>query len=71
MPGKRVFSASEASQIKELLRQKANVGREAQKPIRRRMRELHFYITDFDQSYSGFTVADFDRLVKDKRITIE
>lgn len=35
------------------------------------MRELEFYITDFDNSQSGFSVDDFDRLIKNGLISTD
>jgi hypothetical protein len=38
--------------------------------IRSELRKLGFYITDFDQSQSGFSAMDFDVLIKSKQIII-
>jgi hypothetical protein len=70
MQGKNVFTPAEVEIIENLLRAKARATRSEQKKIRSKMRDLKFYITDFDQSQAGFTVIDFENLIKSKRIII-
>ena len=70
MPAKRRFTQKEAKQIKSLLREKARASSNEQKSIRARLRRMGFYITNFDQSYSGFTAGDFESLVKRGMIII-
>lgn len=63
-------SASQSDEIRDLLSAKGRAGRSEQKTIRRKLRDIGFRITDFDRSYRGFTVADFDRMVGAGRIVI-
>ena len=70
MQGKNIFTSIEAEVIKNLLRQKPRASKSEQKKIRGKMRDLKFYITDFDRSQAGFTVIDFENLIKTKRIII-
>ncbi len=70
MQGKNIFTSSEAETIKYLLRQKSRASRSEQKGIRAKLRNLQFYITDFDNSQSGFTAEDFENLIRTNRITI-
>lgn len=70
MQGKNIFTASEAEIIKSLLRQKSRASRPEQKKIRAKMRDIGFFISDFDQSQAGFTVIDFENLIKAKRVII-
>jgi DNA polymerase/3'-5' exonuclease PolX len=68
--GKRKFTKDEAERIQSLLRKKCRAARAQQKSIRGKLRRMRFYITDWDDSYSGFTPADFDHLVKSRQIII-
>ena len=70
MSGKKIFTSEEVKIIKILLRQKAQATKSEQKKVRAKMRDLKFYITDFDKSQTGFTVIDFENLIKNKRITV-
>lgn len=70
MKGRTTFTESEANKIRELLRAKGQAGRSQQKTIRNSLRDIGFYITDFDNSQSGFSVADFEGLIGSGRITI-
>jgi len=63
MPAKKRFTKKEAREIRSLLREKAAASSIKQKNIRAKLRRLSFYITDFDRSYSGFTVSDFESLI--------
>ena len=70
--GKQLFSEHEANTIRNLLKQKVHAGRISQKRIRHQLRNKYeFYITDIDESYSGFTPENFNRLISDGKITID
>ena len=59
------FTQSEAVELRQLVRQKQATGRAAQKALRAAMRARGFYISDFgDFGLDGFTVSDFDDLVR-------
>lgn len=67
--GSSTFTRAQADRIRELLRQKVESGN--LQPFRNKLRGLGFYITDFTSyTYGGFSVDDFDRLVRTRRITI-
>jgi len=70
MQGKNRFTSIEAQKIKGLLRAKNRADRSEQKMIRRKLREIGFYITDFDNSQAGFTENDFENLIKTGLIKI-
>ena len=70
MKGKKTFTKSEANKIIHLLGLKVNSERNKQKTIRDKIRRIGFYITDFDQTYSGFTKRDFNVLIKKNIIKI-
>ena len=71
MKGKRQFSRLEANQIRALLKEKSESDFGKQKSIRNRLRsEFQFYISDFDNSYSGFDAMDFDSLIANGKIII-
>lgn len=70
MNGKKEFSAEEAEKLRALLREKEGADRTRQKSLRQRMRALCFYISDFSVDNSGFTVRDFDELVRRGAITV-
>ena len=70
MKGRSEFTRREANSIKELLRQKDFADEDEQKGIRSRLRRMGFYITDFDDSYQGFDISEFDLLVRDGRVNV-
>ena len=70
MKGKSAFSRDEVAQIRELLATKTTSAANEQKRIRRRLRELGFYISDFSSDGEGFSQADFDRLVERRVVEI-
>lgn len=63
MQGKNQFSPEEASVIRRLLAEKKQADGSRQKAIRAALRRIRFYITDFDGSYQGFLLADFEGLI--------
>lgn len=64
MKGRKAFSSIEINKIKELLRVKATSNRNQQKYIRGQMRYIGFYISDFTNSKTGFSVNDLDELIR-------
>jgi hypothetical protein len=63
MKGRYCFRSSEADEIGELLKQLRTAERREQKRMRDRLREIGFYISDWDGAAHGFTATDFDELV--------
>ena len=71
MSGKSVFSQYECIEIRKLLRKIRKADSERQKALRNKLRtNFLFYISDFDKSNSGFTLNDFEHLIKTGRILI-
>ena len=70
MKGRSSFTASEIDQIRELIRRKTRANKSVQKNLRAQMRDLGFYISDFEMSGHGFNEADLDRLIRNGRITV-
>ena len=69
--GKAVFSSRESANIRRLLEEKCQSDHSGQMRLRVILRQRYgFYISDFTQSKSGFTVADFDALIRHDRISI-
>lgn len=70
MKGASRFSRSTADEIRGLLREKVRSDRDSQKRVRRHLRNLGFYISDFASGAGPFTAADFDGLVQTGAIVI-
>lgn len=70
MKGRNRFTRREADQIRILLNQKCKAPSEEQKSYRDDIRAIGFYISEFTNSKSGFTSADFDLLIERKQILI-
>jgi len=69
MKGKTEFTEFEANQIIKLINQKLNASRNEQKNIRNKIRSFNFYFSDFS-SKKGYTVQDFEDLIKSGEIRI-
>lgn len=70
MKGKNNFTKIESKIIKDLLELKNKSSRDKQKIIRDKIRKIGFYITDFDETYQGFTKKQFESLIKIGKIKI-
>jgi hypothetical protein len=68
--GKVVFSQREVDRIRTLISQTRNSNRPDQKRLRQQLRDMRFYISDFQQSSAGFTVSDFEDLIRLGRIKV-
>lgn len=62
MAKKSTFTIAEAKQIEALIEEKLQSSADKQKGIRKKIRNLGFYASDYDVS-RGYTVADFHRVV--------
>lgn len=69
MKGKTEFTEFEANLIRKLIKQKLIASRNEQKTIRDKIRNFDFYFSDFS-SKRGYTVQDFDNLIKSGEISI-
>ena len=67
MKGKAIFTQQEFNEICILIEQKIRTDKNEQKRIRKKIRNLGFYSTDFGMGPGyGYTVEDFQRVVKIK-----
>ncbi|MGH2743242.1 MAG: hypothetical protein ACRDSN_11690 [Pseudonocardiaceae bacterium] len=62
--GRSAFTQKEIETLRANLRELRPAERSRQKTIRARMRRTGFYITDFATDAQGFTVSDFDDLLR-------
>ncbi len=69
MKGKREFTEDEANKIRNLIKQKLLASTNEQKAIRNKIRDLKFYFSDFSDK-KGYTVDDFNQLIKSDQIRI-
>mgnify|MGYP001061491924 CR=1 FL=1 len=69
MKGKREFTDDEANKIRNLIKQKLLASTNEQKGIRNKIRDLKFYFSDFSDK-KGYTVDDFNQLIKSGQIRI-
>ena len=72
MQGTDKFSKTTAAKIRDILYRlrDGDVPREVQKVLRKRLRRLCFYMTDFTRTPSEMTIDYFDLLKRTKRITV-
>lgn len=68
--GKLIFTKSDAQKIRALITEKCNADSVAQKGIRAKIRKLGFSYADFSASKPGYTVEDFNSLIRSKRIQV-
>ena len=64
------FTSAEVQELRRLLREKQTADRDRQKALRRRMRAIGFYISDFHHDAEGFTVSDLNALVERGVVTV-
>ena len=69
MKGKTEFKKFEVKEIRKLISQKLIASRNDQKSIRSKIGSFDFYFSDFS-SKKGFTVQDFNNLIKSGKIKI-
>lgn len=67
---KNTFTTIEIDNIRKLIREKNEVSSEKQRSIRAKIRNMGFYYSDFSSSKHGYTVEDFDSIIKSGQITI-
>lgn len=70
MKGKKIFTSKEAEQIRILINQKVKANKNEQKIIRDKIRTIGFFFSDFSNKKKGYTVEDFDILVRTKAVEI-
>lgn len=69
-PHRTAFSREELATIKDLLSDIRTSDRDRQKMLRDQLRQMGFYITDYEDDQRGFTASDVDRLVANGAITV-
>jgi hypothetical protein len=69
--GRNTFTKKEVDDIRKLLKLKNTSARAKQVVYRSKLREMGFYITDFDQTQSGFTTYHLDDLIRKGIIRIK
>lgn len=71
MKGRASFSEGEVDDIRSILSEIRQAERARQKGLRAKLRSKGFFISDWSSDQSGFTVSDFDELIRNGRILIE
>lgn len=71
MKGRNQFSSKEITLLKRILKDKEDALGTKKKLFRDQLRNMGFYITDFDNSHKGFTQEDLDELIKDEIIKVK
>jgi hypothetical protein len=64
------FTHSETEELRTLLGELRRAEPTRQKAIRAKMRRIGFYITDVSHDVDGFTLSDFDLLIRRGTITV-
>ena len=70
MKGKNIFTTSEIDKIKKLIAEKVEATPSKQKDIRDKIRTLGFYYSDFSPKKDGYTVEDFNALIRSGKIKV-
>jgi len=70
MKGKNTFTNYEVQAIKKLIAEKVVATTDKQKAIRGKIRNIGFHYSDFSSKKDGYTVADFEELIRSGKIKI-
>lgn len=70
MKGLNTFTNSEILELKKLIAEKEIATPDKQKGIRRKIRKIGFYFSDFSSKKDGYSVADFEEFISLKKIVI-
>jgi hypothetical protein len=70
MKGKITFTPREVEQIKMLIEEKLSATPDKQKGIRSKIRNIGFYYSDFCAKKDGYTVEDFESLIRTGKIKV-
>ena len=68
--GRLEFTHPEIDELRTLLGELRRAEPARQKAIRAKMRRIGFYITDVSHDADGFTLSDFDSLIRRGTITV-
>src|SRR5690554_3035638 len=70
MKGQNTFTSSEIQTIKKLISEKVVATPDKQKGIRTKIRKIGFHYSDFSTKKNGYTVSDFETLIRLGQIKI-
>lgn len=70
MKGQNTFTTSQIDQIKKLIADKVRATPDKQKGIRGKIRKLGFHYSDFSSKKDGYTVADFEALIRSEQVKV-
>lgn len=70
MKGQNTFTTAQIDAIKKLIADKVKATPEKQKGIRGKIRNLGFHYSDFSSKKDGYTVADFENLIRSGQIKV-
>lgn len=70
MKGQNTFTSLQVQTIKKLIAEKVLATSDKQKGIRGKIRRIGFYYSDFSSKKDGYTVADFETLIRSGQIKI-
>ena len=70
MKGQNTFTTTQVEAIKKLIAEKGKATPDKQKGIRGKIRNLGFHFSDFSSKKDGFTVADFENLIRSGQIKV-
>jgi hypothetical protein len=70
MKGRNTFTPSQIEEIKKLISEKIKATADKQKGIRDKIRKLGFYYSDFSSAKDGYTVSDFETLIRSGQIKV-
>lgn len=70
MKGNNSFTTSQIDEIKKLIADKVRATADKQKGIRAKIRKLGFHYSDFSSKKDGYTVADFEALIRSGQIKV-
>ena len=70
MKGRNRFNKTETNELKRLIKAKESATPDKQKGIRNLIRKIGFYYSDFKSQKLGYTLYDFEALIKSGEVTI-
>jgi len=70
MKGQNTFTSLQIQTIKKLIAEKVVATPDKQKGIRGKIRSIGFHYSDFSSKKDGYTVADFEALIRSGQIKI-
>lgn len=71
MKGSNTFTSSQIDAIRKLIAEKVVAPPDKQKGIRAKIRKIGFHYSDFNSRKDGYTIADFDALIRSGQVKIK